>query len=141
MYDKDKVSKDLVKMHHEQNYQHIMLHKANTGNDILFYLDDALGIVHDEQVDTFGEAKLLGDFVQYLFDAIDMDFFMEPYDRIMTVFDLSENLKKLDDAGFWVFVGKENRKVTGGVGDPENFPVLIVRIVRKNSSEIIKYEL
>ena len=33
-------------------------------------------------------------------EAIDMDFFMEPYDRIMTAFDLSENLKELDDAGF-----------------------------------------
>ena len=29
---------------------------------------------------------------------------MEPYDRVMTAFNLSENLKELDDAGFWVFV-------------------------------------
>ncbi len=64
---------------------------------------------------------------------------MEPYDRIMTPFDLSEILRELDDSGFWVFVGKENRKVTGGVGGSENFPVLIVRIVRKDSNEIIKY--
>ena len=42
----DKVSKEPMKMHHEKNYQHIMLHKANTGNDILFYLEGALGIVH-----------------------------------------------------------------------------------------------
>ena len=65
-----------------------------------------------------------------------MDFLIEPYDRVMTAYNLSENLKELDDAGFWVFVGKENRKVTGGVGSPEMFPVLIVRIVRKNSNEI-----
>ena len=97
--DNDKVSKEPVKMHHEQNYQHIMLHKAN------------------------------------------MDFLIEPYERVMTAYNLSENLKELDDAGFWVFVGKENRKVTGGVGSPEMFPVLIVRIVRKDSNEIIKYEL
>ena len=68
--DNDKVSKEPVKMHHEQNYQHIMLHKANTGNDILFYLEGALGIVHDEQAETLEEAKLLGEFVQYLFDTI-----------------------------------------------------------------------
>lgn len=139
--DNDKVSKEPVKMHHEQNYQHIMLHKANTGNDILFYLEGALGIVHDEQAETLEEAKLLGEFVQYLFDTIDMDFLIEPYDRVMTAYNLSENLKELDDAGFWVFVGKENRKVTGGVGSTEMFPVLIVRIVRKNSNEIIKHEL
>lgn len=60
-----------------------------------------------------------------------MDFLIEPYDRVMTAYNLSENLKELDNAGFWVFVGKENRKVTGGVGSPEMFPVLIVRIVRK----------
>ena len=70
-----------------------------------------------------------------------MDFLIEPYDRVMTAYNLSENLKELDDAGFWVFVGKENRKVTGGVGSTEMFPVLIVRIVRKNSNEIIKHEL
>lgn len=87
------------------------------------------------------EAKLLGDFVQYIFDVMDMDPFLEPCDRVMTAYKLSESIKELDDAGFWVFVGKENRKVTGAIQGAEMFPVLIVRIIKKDSKEIIKHKL
>jgi hypothetical protein len=57
---------------------------------------------------------------------------------MMTSYNLSESIKELDDAGFWIFVGKENRVVTGGIGESETFPVFIMRVVRKDSHEIIK---
>ena len=68
------------------------------------------------------------------------DLIDEPYDRIMSGFNLTQSIKELDDAGFWVFAGKENQKLVGGIGDPTLFPVLIMRIVRKDSSEIIKMD-
>lgn len=139
--EKNNAIKEPIKIHHEQNYQHIMLHKANVGKDILVCLEGAMGMVHDEQAETLEEAKLLEDFVQYIFDVMDMDLFLEPCDQVMTAYNLSESIKELDDAGFWVFVGRENRKVTGGIQGSEMLPVSIVRIVKKDSKEIIKYEL
>ena len=46
------------------------------------------------------------------------------------------SLKELDKKGFFVFAGRECRKLVGGVGNPENFPVLLIRIIRKDSDEI-----
>lgn len=36
---------------------------------------------------------------------------------MMAAYNLTENIKELDEAGFWVFVGKENRVITGGIGE------------------------
>ena len=64
----------------------------------------------------------------------------EPSDRIMVGFNLTQSIKELDSAGFWLFAGKENRKITGGIGNPMLFPVLLLRVKRKESREIIKID-
>jgi DNA-binding Xre family transcriptional regulator len=88
-------------------------------------LQGACGISYDEETQTLEEVKLVGNFVQYIRELLDMNDFMgEPCDRIMTGFNLTESIKELERAGFWVFVGIENRRLTGGVGNAENFPVL-----------------
>ena len=75
-------------------------------------------------------------------EIIDFDDLIdEPYDRIMAGFNITQSIKELDDAGFWVFAGKEKRKLVGGIGEPTDFPVLIIRIVRKDSDEIVKKEI
>lgn len=131
-----------VKMYHEKNYQNIMLHKISTGKEMMHYMPDACGMVYDEEAETLEEVKLLGDFLQYIRELLDFDeFWDEPSDRMMTAFNLSERIRELDSAGFWVFVGRENRKLTGGIGTPTAFPVLVIRIVRKESNEIVKIEL
>lgn len=35
-------------------------------------------------------------------------------------------------------MGKENNVITGGIKEPEIFPTLLMRIVRKDSNEILK---
>lgn len=130
-----------LKISHEKNYQKIMLHKADKGKDILAYLSDTCGFSYDEETETLDEVKLISYFIQYIKEIIDFDLADEPSDRIMAAYNLTENIKELDRAGFWVFVGKENRVVTGGIGSPEAFPVFIMRVVRKDSDEIIKTEI
>lgn len=126
-----------IKMHHQKNYQNIMLHKVSSGKEFLLYFAGCYAMVYDEQSENINEAKLLGSFIQYIQELLDTDDLMEPCDRIMTAFNLTEEIKELDNAGFWVFVGKENRKLTGGIGLPEICPTLLIRIVRKESDEII----
>ena len=85
------------------------------------------------------EAMILGDFVQKARDLIDYcDIFMEPSDSIMTAFELNDDIKALEESGFWPFCAVDNRTVTSGVDKPDSFPTLIMKIVRSDSKEIIK---
>lgn len=130
-----------LKMLHQKDYQNIKLHKIDEGKQLISYIDGTCGINYDEETQTLEEVKLVGEFVQYVKEIMDFDDLLdEPYDRIMSGFNLTQSIKELDDAGFWVFSGKENQKLVGGIGDPTLFPVLIMRIVRKDSSEIIKMD-
>lgn len=130
-----------LKMLHQKDYRNIKLHKIDEGKQLISYIDGTCGINYDEETQTLEEVKLVGEFVQYVKEIIDFDDLIdEPYDRIMSGFNLTQSIKELDDAGFWVFAGKENQKLVGGIGDPTLFPVLIMRIVRKDSSEIIKMD-
>ena len=129
------------KILHQKDYQNIMLHKIDEGKQLISYIDGTCGINYNEETQTLEEVKLVGEFVQYVKEIMDFDDLIdEPYDRIMSGFNLTQSIKELDDAGFWVFAGKENQKLVGGIGDPTLFPVLIMRIVRKDSSEIIKMD-
>lgn len=97
------------------------------------------GISYDEEDRTLEEVKIVGDFIQYIKELIDIDDLLEePSDRIMTAFNLTEGIEELERIGFWVFVGIENRKPTDGKGKIDDFPVLLMRIVKKENSEIIK---
>lgn len=142
--DKENEKKERIeplKILHQKDYQNIMLHKIDEGKQLISYIDGTCGINYDEETQTLEEVKLVGEFVQYVKEIMDFDDLIdEPYDRIMSGFNLTQSIKELDDAGFWVFAGKENQKLVGGIGDPTLFPVLIMRIVRKNSSEIIKMD-
>lgn len=130
-----------LKMLHQKDYQNIKLHKIDEGKQLISYIDGTCGINYDEETQTLEEVKLVGEFVQYVKEIMDFDDLIdEPYDRIMSGFNLTQSIKELDAAGFWVFAGKENQKLVGGIGDPTLFPVLIMRIVRKDSSEIIKMD-
>lgn len=142
--DKENEKKERIeplKILHQKNYQNIMLHKIDEGKQLISYIDGTCGINYDEETQTLEEVKLVGEFVQYVKGIMDFDDLIdEPYDRIMSGFNLTQSIKELDDAGFWVFAGKENQKLVGGIGDPTLFPVLIMRIIRKESSEIIKMD-
>lgn len=142
--DKENEKKERIeplKILHQKDYQNIMLHKIDEGKQLISYIDGTCGISYNEETQTLEEVKLVGEFVQYVKEIMDFDDLIdEPYDRIMSGFNLTQSIKELDDAGFWVFAGKENQKLVGGIGDPTLFPVLIMRIVRKDSSEIIKMD-
>ena len=130
-----------LKILHQKDYQNIKLHKIDEGKQLISYIDGTCVINYDEEAQTLEEVKLVGEFVQYVKEIMDFDDLIdEPYDRIMSGFNLTQSIKELDDAGFWVFAGKENQKLVGGIGNPTLFPVLIMRIVRKDSSEIIKMD-
>ncbi len=116
-----------------------MLHKVSEGKELMSCMQGACGISYGEEAKSLDEVKLISEFIQYIRELLDIDDLLdEPSERIMTAFNLTKNIRELENAGFWVFAGIENCRLTGGVGNPENFPVLLLRIVRRESSEIIK---
>jgi len=53
---------------------------------------------------------------------------------------MSTRLEELHRAGFWVFGGREVRRLEGGVGSPSAFPVAILHVLRADNPEIIKVD-
>ena len=87
------------------------------------------------------EAKLIADFAQIIQDIMDIDSLIEVGQKVLQGYELNNIIKQLDAFGFWPFVAQETRKLTGGVKKaPENFIVLLLRVVRKSSKEIIRLE-
>lgn len=128
-----------IKILHEKDYQKIRLCKVGSGKELMCYLSGTYGIQYDEEAETLQEVKLIGDFLQYIRELIDTeDLLDEPCDRVMTMFNLTESIKEIENAGFYVFAGVENSQLIGGIGEPQNFPVLLIRIVKTDSEEIIK---
>lgn len=131
-----------LQLHHQKEHQNIMLMKVNDGNDLIGYIETAQGIIFSQDAKTRDEVNLISEFVQYIKDLMDYDLLDEPCDKIMATYNLSEELNALDDAGFWVFTNIEKQRLTGGnIKKEEIIPVLILRIVRKNSTEIIKVDM
>lgn len=131
------------KQSEENNNENIMLHKIDEGKQLLAYIDGTYGISFDQDTQTIEEVKQVGEFVQYIKELMDFnDLYEEPYDRMMTGFNLTQNIKELDAAGFWVFADRVNYKIKGADGKAMLYPILVMKIVRKNSQEIIniKYE-
>lgn len=91
---------------HQDGYQNIMLHRVDNGKQLATYLSDVYGMVYDEESDTLEEVKLIGDFIQYIQEIIEINDLLEPSDRIMTSFNLTENLKELDKKGFLSLQGE-----------------------------------
>lgn len=50
---------------------------------------------------------------------------------------MSTLVRELQEAGFWVFGGREVRRLEGGMGAPSSFPVAILRVARATNPEIM----
>lgn len=131
-----------LRFHHQKDYQNIMLMKMDSGNDLIDSVTVAQGITFSQEAENIEEVEIISDFVQYIKELMDYDLVDEPSDKIMATFNLSEKIKELEKAGFWVFANIEEQKLTGGIKKTaEVVPVLILRIVKKNSKDIIKVDM
>jgi hypothetical protein len=82
------------------------------------------------------EADLLGQFLQEVQDCAEFWNDTEAGERVKATFGLSERIKGLENAGFWVFGVSEIRRIEGGIGSPSPWPIAILKVVRSNSEEI-----
>ena len=132
-----------IKFYREKGYQDIKLRRVQTGADLLGYTSRvaAMEFTNDEPK-TREEAKLIADFFQTIQENVDADALFEPGDRVMIGFELNDVIKQLEDAGFWIFAAQEKRKMVGGVKkQPEDFIVLLLRVVRETNEGIMHIKM
>lgn len=132
-----------IKFYREKGYQDIKLRRVQTGADLLGYTSRvaAMEFTNDEPK-TREEAKLIADFFQTIQENVDADALFEPGDRVIIGFELNDVIKQLEDAGFWIFAAQEKRKMVGGVKkQPEDFIVLLLRVVRETNEGIMHIKM
>ena len=130
---------ELIEEYYQNDYQKNMLQRISDGKELMSFIQRADCIIYDEEARNIEEAKIVGDFIQYVKELMDIeDLIEEPSERIITGFELTESIQELDKNGFWVFVGIEKRKLTCGVRTINDIPVLLMRVIRKDNNEIIK---
>lgn len=95
------------------------------------------GSFDKDELTTQEEVDLVGGFFQSIQDLMDLLPEMEMSTLIRLEFDLTGVVKELEEAGFFVFGGREIQRIEGGVGSPEPFPVAIIQVLRKTNAEII----
>lgn len=83
------------------------------------------------------EADLMASFLQEVQDWSDLWNEIDSGERVKAGFGLSEQIRQLENAGFWVFGAAELLRVEGGVGPPSGWPVVHLRIVRSSDPSII----
>jgi hypothetical protein len=95
---------------------------------------------HDELKSEL-EVELVSRFLQGVQDYGELWDDLEAGDRVKADFEIGTQLNELEQAGFWVFGGREVQRLEGGLGSPTAWPVAIIRVLRGSSSEIIKVNL
>ena len=65
---------------------------------------------------------------------------LEAGDRVEARFELSNRLKELENAGFWIFGGREPMLLDGGAGPASYWHTAVIRILRRGSKFIIEMD-
>lgn len=122
----------------QENHKDITLVRVQSGKQLLRHINGSMGWAFDhDEPKTAEEAKIIGDFIQLIGEFGDAWEIMSPGEQIQYGFSLNDRIADLEKHGFYLFCGTENRILKGGKFSPESFPIFQVRIVRKDSKEII----
>jgi hypothetical protein len=86
------------------------------------------------------EVKIVGEFLDIVKDWGDIGPELDPSSRVETTYRLTNLIKELDDAGFWVF-GAREKQILVANGQESSWSMGIVNVIRKTNSEIFKINI
>jgi hypothetical protein len=118
------------------------LFRLTTGKEVLDLVMDAMAYAFDhDDLKSQEEVDLVGGFLQAAQDWGDLRDCLETSDRVQIAFELTASLQELEKSGFFVFGGKEVQLLEGGaLPEPSNWPVAIIRVLRKDNNSIMKFD-
>lgn len=131
-----------VSVNRVNDYQKQMLVRITTGKELFSFIGQACAWTYDyDEPKTWEETELISDFIQLMGECVDEMDVMEPMDQVRFGFLLNEKLAQIEEKGFYVFCANEKSTLKVGDNSSESFPLFHVRIVRKDSEEIIKLKV
>lgn len=118
------------------------LQQITTGKQFTSLLDGcaAFEYSYDDSLSK-QEVSLISGFLQEAQDYVDIYSELDVSDKIASDIFLNDSIEKLDRSNIWVFAARENRIITGGVSTDDNFPVLILRLLKRDNVSILKVQL
>lgn len=115
------------------------LARLTSGRDIFNLIGDGHAYTFDQdELKTEQEVEMVASFFQEAQDWGDISADLEAGDRVKAAHRLTSLVDELKEAGLLVFGAREVRRLEGGEGPPQPFIVVILRVVRATSLEIIK---
>ena len=113
------------------------LKRIRTGKELLAILNDACAFApYYDELGTESEDTLVGGFLQDVQDWGELG--LEPVlDRMRAERSIDEGIRELEQAGFWVFGGREHQTLEGGTGPPTAWPIAHVQVLRDTNPDII----
>jgi len=114
------------------------LSRLTTGKEVLDIVTNAMAFNFDhDELKSQEEVDLVGSFLQVVQEWGDLSDDLEAGGRVQAAYNLTESLHELEDAGFFVFGGREVQLLEGGVqAEPSNWPIAVLRVLRKDNQEI-----
>lgn len=120
-----------------------ILARLMTGKEVLDLVTNAMAYSFDhDELNSQGEVDLVGTFLEVAQDWGELSSDLEAGRRVQIAYDLTKSLQEIEDAGFFVFGGREVQLLEGGdQSAPSSWPVAIMRVLRKDNPAIAKINL
>ncbi len=120
-----------------------VLYRLTTGKEVLDVVSNAMAYEFDhDELRSQEEVDVVGGFLQNAKDCGELSDDLEAGGRVQTAYDLGEILNAVEEAGFFVFGGREGQLLEGGVQtQPSNWPVAIMRVLRNDNQSIMNVDL
>jgi transcriptional regulator with XRE-family HTH domain len=111
--------------------------RITSGADLFAILGGAhAGSVENEELKSEAEVEIVGSFLQEMSDLGEMWSELEPGERVRQVFEFTQKLKELDDAGFVVFGIREKKAFHVADKIIPDWNVAIIRVLRSTNPAI-----
>lgn len=113
--------------------------RLTEGSQVINIVAGACAFLYDhDELYSDDEVELIGDFLQMVQDFMDIWDELEVSNKIRMRYELTRELEKLEEKGFFVFGAVEHQILEDGIGPATDWPVAVFRIVRKENETIIR---
>lgn len=112
--------------------------RFTSGKDVLNLVDGTSMFQYDhDELTSAEEVELVGGFIQVARDWGELGSDLEPIEKVRAGLELTNSIRKIEEAGFYVFGGKEVHRLEAGDEPPIPWPIAILSVRRKTSDTIV----